>query len=119
VANGRVRAVLDFEFAEPAARALDVAMGLRMTMRAWETPENWEAVRLFCRGYRRWMPLTEAEAIAMPLLLRLRSAIPVLWWLRWMSGPPENIVRSIEYLHNCVRWLDHYEERFVQAIMTS
>jgi homoserine kinase type II len=39
VEAGRVTAVLDFEFAAPAARALDVAMGLRMTMRIWEDPE--------------------------------------------------------------------------------
>lgn len=71
VAAGRVSAVLDFEFATSAARALDVAMGLRMTIRVWENPEPWDEARRFCQGYTRWTTLTEAEA--MPWLMRLRA----------------------------------------------
>jgi len=78
---GRVSAVLDFEFAAPTARALDVAMGLRMTMRVWENPDPWEMIRRFCRGYTRRLPITHAEVSAMPRLLRLRGAISAMWWL--------------------------------------
>jgi Ser/Thr protein kinase RdoA (MazF antagonist) len=114
-----VTAVLDFEFAAPAARALDVAMGLRMTMQVWENPEPWEAVRRFCRGYIHWMPLTEAEVTALPWLIRLRGAITVLWWLGRMGarGDAGPIPTRIEYMRNFVRWLDRYEQRFVDVVM--
>lgn len=56
VDEGRVVGVLDFEFAAPTPRALDVAMGLRMTMRVWEDPEPWETV------HRLWAD--ELRAIA-------------------------------------------------------
>jgi len=104
VEAGRVSAMLDFEFAAPAARALDVAMGLRMTMRVWQNPEPWDVVSRFCRGYARWLPVTEAEARALPWLMRLRGAITVLWWLgrrrRADDGPI--VLDRIGYLRNVV-----------------
>jgi Ser/Thr protein kinase RdoA (MazF antagonist) len=119
VEAGRVSGVLDFEFAAPAPRALDVAMGLRMTMRVWENPEPWEMVRRFCRGYRRWMPLTYAEVRVLPELLRLRGAISVLWWLgrRATTDDPAVTLDRFEYLRNTVRWLDGQESNFL-AILT-
>jgi Ser/Thr protein kinase RdoA (MazF antagonist) len=115
----RVSAVLDFEFATPAARALDVAMGLRMTMRVWENDAPWEAARRFCCGYRRWMPLAEAEIAALPWLIRLRSAIPVLWWLGRASalGGAETAVRGMGYLQNCVRWMDANGGQLVEEVL--
>ncbi len=119
VDTGRVTAVLDFEFAAPAACALDVAMGLRMTMRVWDDPEPWDAVRHFCRGYARWMPLTEQEVQALPWLIRLRGAIAVLWWLGPMTAVGETgpIPERIDYLRNFVRWLRDHEQRFVDVML--
>jgi len=116
---GRVSAVLDWEFSTSAARALDVAMGLRMTMRVWENPEPWEAARRFCHGYTRWISLTEAEVRALPTLIRLRSAIPVLWSLGHppVPGAGDRFLRGIQYLQNYVRWLDRHEEQFVDVVM--
>ena len=115
---GRASAVLDFEFATPAARALDVAMGLRTTMQIWENPEPWEVVRRFCRAYTRWMPMVEAEVIALPQLIRLRSAIVVLWWLGRMAAPGDvaAVLRGMQYLQTQVRWLDRYAEQFVDVV---
>jgi Ser/Thr protein kinase RdoA (MazF antagonist) len=121
VAQGRVRAVLDFEFATPAARALDVAMGLRMTMRYWENPAPWTALRRFCRGYTRRLPLTAAELQAIPWLIRLRSAISTLWWLgrtdirRNPGRVPGCIANQQEFVH----WLARYEPQFVAVLMAA
>ena len=117
--GGRVSGVLDFEFAAPAPRALDVAMGLRMAMQMWENPELWELARRFCRGYARWIRMAEAEVLALPQLLRLRTAIPFLWWLGRMDVPGgvERLPARIENLQRLVRWLDHHEQRLVELVM--
>jgi Ser/Thr protein kinase RdoA (MazF antagonist) len=118
VEAGRISAMLDFEFAAPAARALDAAMGLRMTMRVWENPEPWEMIRRFCRGYTRWTPFTPAELLAMPELLRLRGAITVLWWLgrHNMTDDPTIALERITYLRNATRWLGQHEGRFLDVL---
>jgi len=104
VEAARVSAMLDFELAAPAARALDVAMELRMTMRVWQNPEPWDVVSRFCRGYARWLPVTEAEARALPWLMRLRGALTVLWWLGRRGRPDDGpiVLDRIEYLRNVV-----------------
>ena len=119
VEAGRVSAILDFEFATPAPRALDVAMGLRMTMRVWENPEPWDRVRRFYCGYRRWLPLLDAEIRALPGLIRLRGAITVLWWLGRQSAADDPLVAldRIGYLRNFVHWLERYEQAFVEVLL--
>ncbi len=115
---GRVSAVLDFEFATPAPRALDIAMGLRMTMRVWENPEPWDVIHRFFAGYGHWQRMTETEVAALPLLIRLRSAIPILWRLGRAASLEHRVVvlRGIEYLRNLDNWLASYEHRFVEAV---
>lgn len=117
VEGDRVAAVLDFEFAAPSARALDTAMGLRMTMRVWENPEPWEAIRAFCRGYTRWASLTGDEIRLMPWLIRLRGSMSVLWWLRHPYGDASVLLPRITYLRNFVGWLETHEDRFVETLM--
>ena len=119
VNHGKVSGVLDWEFATPAPRALDVAMGLRMVMRVWENPEPWEIVRRFCHGYRCWTRMTEAEVRALPQLMRLRGAITVLWWLG-RSDPAARadlIATRIRFLRNVVDWLAQYEAQLVAIVM--
>ncbi len=119
VEGGRVSAVLDFEFATYAPRALDVAMGLRMTMQAWDNPEPWAVACRFCQGYKRWMWLSEAEVLALPKLLRLRTAIPFLWWLGrpGARGDAERIGLHVEKLQNLHRWLARYQQRFIELVI--
>jgi len=100
---------------------MGAAMGLRMTMRVWENPEPWEMVRRFCRGYTRWMPLTQEEVCAMPQLLQLRGAITVLWWLgrRATTDDPYITLHRIEYLRNAARWLDRHEGSLLEVLFDS
>ncbi|MCC7361964.1 MAG: phosphotransferase [Anaerolineales bacterium] len=71
--DGRVTGVLDFEFAGPDWRALDVGAALKYTMRWWESDQPWPAARAYCRGYGRVQRLTGAEVKALPWLIRLRD----------------------------------------------
>jgi homoserine kinase type II len=77
--EGRLTAVVDFEMAQPDARAIDVASGLYFTLRPWEQAPGWEALRAFCRGYARHIRLAPAEIAAIPLLVRLRNVVSVIW----------------------------------------
>lgn len=111
-AGGTVTAFIDFEFACPAPRGLDVAMALRMTMRVWEQDDPWPSAEAFCRGYRRSAHLSAAEAAQLPTLIRLRSAMGILWALG--RGVPVNSQRLLEhvgYLRNTVTWLDQHGAR--------
>jgi homoserine kinase type II len=118
IEDQRVSAVLDFEFMSPAARALDVAMALRTTMRIWETPEPWPVVEQFLAGYSRSIRLTEDEIMALPLLLRLRAALPIVWWVGRQQGL-DRVPSLIENLRTLVNWLNRYEEPFLDCVRRS
>ncbi len=113
VADGRVHAVLDWEFAGPSARAIDLAMGLRMSMRPWQDPTPWQEVRTFIRGYNTFARLDDAEIAALPLLLRLRTAVPGLWW---MGRDSEKVLRSMGYLRMITDWLAHYDGQLIDVV---
>lgn len=117
--HGQVSALLDFEFATLAPRALDVAMGLRMVMQAWENPAPWDRVRRYCQGYARWIHMSEAEVLALPELIRLRAAIPVLWWLGRSGAQHELELASsrIAWVRTMKTWLDHNAEQLIDVVM--
>jgi homoserine kinase type II len=115
VEDGYVSAVLDFEFATPATRALDVAMGLRMTMRVWENQEPWKVIQAFFRGYACWIHLSEQEIQALPTLIRLRNVMALLWRLG-RDLEHERILTQIEYQQNYVRWLAQYKSQFLDVL---
>jgi homoserine kinase type II len=115
VHDGRISAVLDFQFATPAARAFDVAMGLRITMRIWENLEPWKSIRAFFQGYSSWIHLTDEEIRALPTLKRLRNIMALLWQLG--RGPkPERLLAHIGYQQNYVRWLKRHESKFLDVL---
>lgn len=116
--RGGLAAVLDFEFAAPDARALDLAMGLRMTMRVWENPEPWRTVEHFCRGYRRWVRLVEAEAEAIPWLIRLRNAFYATWLMgrALRAGDVRPQLWRIKLMQEFVRWLGAHEQQLVDTL---
>lgn len=75
------------------ARGDYVAMALRMVMQFGENPEPWEIVRRFCQGYARWIRMNKGEVLALPLLIRLRTAVPVFWCLG-RSGAEDDLARA-------------------------
>jgi homoserine kinase type II len=80
--NGeRLAAILDFDMAQPDARAIDIATGLQFSLRPWERDDPMPYGEAFWRGYTRWIQPTDAEMAAIPMLIRLRDAVSTIWWL--------------------------------------
>jgi Ser/Thr protein kinase RdoA (MazF antagonist) len=115
---GVVTGVLDFEFAVPTARAMDFATSLRMVMRFWEPTVPSVEIDRFCRGYARWIRLNDQEIAALPELLRLRSAITVLWWIgrAAATGEPGPIPARIESAQKMDRWLARHESVLMDVL---
>lgn len=105
---GRVAAVLDFEFAQPEVRAIDVAAPLVFVMRLWErdTADALAMAAAYCRGFRRAATLTGAEIAALPDLMLLRDVVSTIWWLGrdLAAGIPPDISRLTE-LRDFASWL--------------
>lgn len=116
--GGRLVAVLDFDFAGPDARALDLASGLNFSMRIRENPEPLAIARAFCRGYARGGRLTDEEVAAIPWLLRLRDATSAVWWLgrALATGDARPELGRIEEMQASVRWLEEHGRRLVEVV---
>lgn len=119
--DGRLSAILDFEFAAPDARALDLASGLEYTLRYWEgTPpeELWPIASAFCRGYARRNRLTDAEIDAIPQLMLLRDTVSTLWHTgrALASGQGARNRAGFEHLWDTTHWLATHERDLVATI---
>jgi homoserine kinase type II len=77
----RLSAMLDFEFAGPDARAIDLAAAIYGLLRHEAVDAVVPAVRSLLRGYQRTTVLAEVEQAALPQLIRLRSAVDTIWWV--------------------------------------
>ena len=79
--GARLTAILDFEFASPDARAMDLAAGLHWTLRPVQATLDWPAAAAVLGGYTSVVALGGAEAEALPELMRLRNVATGIWWL--------------------------------------
>jgi Ser/Thr protein kinase RdoA (MazF antagonist) len=71
----RVSGVLDFEFAGPGPRAMELAAAVRgFSYGEWGSERFWHVVEALAGGYRRRVTLSGAEIQALPALLMLREA---------------------------------------------
>ncbi|HWQ14907.1 MAG TPA: phosphotransferase [Roseiflexaceae bacterium] len=109
-AGGRLAAVVDFEHAQPDARAIDLAAGLFFTLRPWETPVRWEAAAALCRGYRRHVQLTAQEAAALPELMRLRNAVSLVWRF---GHQPAKAPKRLAWTRATAAWLERHGGKLV------
>lgn len=116
-----VSAVLDFEFADLASRALDFAMGIRMSARVWFNPFPWETVDTFARGYKNWIQLSEKELSSIPMLIRLRGCLTTLWWLArlGLNIEGQRIVQAMKYQQNFATWEQKNGEMLVNVLMNA
>lgn len=80
-AGDRLTGIVDFEFAGPDARAMDVASALYFSLRVWTGDDPWPRGAAFGRGYGQAGRLTDAELAALPWLMRLRNAVSKIFWL--------------------------------------
>ncbi|WP_110514290.1 phosphotransferase [Herpetosiphon llansteffanensis] len=116
----RVTAILDFEFSCPAARALDVAMALRMTMQLDSNPANpWVVAEQFCRGYAEWIKLTPQEIVAMPQLIGLRTAIPLIWAISKPELPSHtSLAQAIGRMQASKTWMNNHQDQLSELLQT-
>lgn len=71
VQNGRVTAILDFEFARPDVRALDLAVAhIGFAWPRWDDPVAQNRLQALAAGYLEVLPLTPAEVAALPDMMR-------------------------------------------------
>lgn len=109
--NGRIRAIIDFEFVGPDVRAMDLASGLVFTLRLWENLQPLPSAAAFCRGYGRIQRLTAAEIAALPWLIRLGYATSAVWWFgRGLAdGKGSYPFEKVHDMQQMVEWLQHHE----------
>ena len=112
--GGRTSAVLDFEFAAPDVRAIDVACGWYWGVRnAWAPGGAMPIIRAFLEGYG---PLSEAEAWAMPTLGRLQRATALVHRLgRQRAGLDgmDTVIEHAQRLLDLDAWLDAHGDELV------
>jgi homoserine kinase type II len=84
--TGVVTAMLDFEIAGAELRVQDLVVALKQSG-ALDAPDWQQRAAALARGYRSAQELTDAEAAAVPDLLRARAAGTVIWRAgRWRRG---------------------------------
>jgi homoserine kinase type II len=118
--GGRLVAILDFEFAIPDARALDLASGLVSILRVWEDQPHWDVAQAFLDGYQCALPLEEREIAALPWLMRLRNAVAAIWWLGrdLEAGAVPDISKRINAMQETVVFLQQHAE-WMHQLLTS
>lgn len=119
-ANGRIVAILDFEFAGPDVRAMDLASGLVFTLRLWENPHPLASATDFCRGYGQRQRLTSAEIAAIPWLIRVGYATSAVWWFgRGLAEGKGNYpMEKVHDMQQMVAWLADHEQALLNILWT-
>lgn len=74
---GRVRGVLDFEYAGRNVRAMELGGALRNVLTKGNRENLW---RPALSGYLRTLPLDATELAALPALVLLQAAVILVWW---------------------------------------
>lgn len=86
--DGRVTAVLDFEFAAPDRRIFDLSVALSWwPVRLMGTGQEWEMIDTFGRAYTAHFPLSNEELLALPAVLRMRDTTSLVYRIgRYLAG---------------------------------
>lgn len=104
--NQHVSAILDFEFAGPDARMIDVASGLKFCMRIWENDDPWHIGAQFCQGYQSQIKLTETECASLIDIMILRDVVSTIWWIgRCLANKTIPDTERMEELRDFKTWL--------------
>jgi homoserine kinase type II len=118
--RGRVRAILDFEFALPDLRAMDVAAAVwSFGIAPFRTARDWAVIEALAAGYGQQQPLSSSEVTAIPTLLRLREATSLVHWVgRLQQGltTVDDITERVEDALYVDRWLGLHATELVQRI---
>lgn len=119
-ADGRIVAIIDFEFAGPDVRAMDLASGLVFTLRLWENPHPLWSAADFCRGYGQRQRLTPAEIAAIPWLIRVGYATSAVWWFGRGLADGKGVypLEKVHDMQQMVAWLAKHEQTLLDTLWT-
>jgi homoserine kinase type II len=92
----RVTGVIDWEFAGPDLRAIDVATGWHWLLRGEVTAAGWPLIGAFAAGYRAVVASTAAELAAAPTLALLQRATALIHWLGRARAATADPVRGLD-----------------------
>ena len=117
----RISGIIDFEFSGPDLRALDVAAGLKFSLRAWRPAPLWGAAAAFCHGYASQVQLTDGEIRAIPQLIHLSDVVSTIWWLGRgiATSEPEQHVGRLTDLCASDRWMCANQARLLAMMARS
>lgn len=114
---GRVTGIVDFEFAGPGYRAMDVAIGLYAF--AFGQPDVWTLVERFASGYLSMLELSPEEIEAIPILILSREARSLTHWTgRFRQGLTDQpgIERRARQLIDLATFLDQHGPELVARL---
>lgn len=118
--NGRASGVLDFEFAAPDLRAMDIAVALwSFGIALWQTEHDWALIEALISGYGQHNALTSAEVAALPTLLRLREATSLVHWMgRRCQGltTEDDIAERAGGMLDVDRWLQAHGAELLRRV---
>lgn len=110
--NNHISAILDFEFSGPDVRIIDIASGLKFSMRIWENDDPWQIGASFCRGYQNIIQLTEPERASIIDIMILRDVVSTIWWLgRNLSDNLTPDTERMEDLRHFKTWLTTHQSQ--------
>lgn len=100
MAEGRVTAILDFEFAGPDRRIFDLCVAISWwPVRLMGTGREWEMIDAFGQAYTAHFPLADEELQALPAVLRMRDTTSLVYRIgRYLAG-----LESMQTIHERVR----------------
>ncbi len=120
VRAGRVRGVLDFEYAGWNVRALELGGMLRNVLAKGNRERLWRPV---LRGYLSTLSLDPAELAALPALVVLQCAIVLVWWAgRVVEGHsrPQGLAEGVDRALAIRDWVSSNSVELVaEALRTS
>jgi homoserine kinase type II len=116
--DDRVRGVLDFEFARPDVRAMDLAHGWYY-LSVGSPDDPWAQITAFAAGYREVVAPTAAEVAAVPLLTKLYFGASTPFAIgRWRRGEAdvERVRTRVRYLLELDEFLRQHAGRLVDTL---
>lgn len=118
VEHHRVTAVLDFEFAGPDLRVLDICIALSWwSVDVLGTGREWDVIDTFGKAYITLVPLSVQELLAFPDIWRLRDAASFIHRMgRYFAGLETDTRMQERVQHSLWReaWLSAHRETLVQ-----
>jgi homoserine kinase type II len=114
VKDQQVTGVLDFEFAGPDLRVLDICVALSWwPIDLLGTGKEWDLIDIFGATYTTYFPLNEQELLAFPDIFRLRDAASLVHRMgRYLAGLETDTRMQSRVQHSLWReaWLSANQE---------